>query len=135
MGAGAGRDKKLLVRLLFDSTRHCRFGFQVSSLNPYNADATFIQRTRTQRFLKTIKTLSCWYSFESSRRVLSYEYPFARVSVIFRVLLHYFVLTKLAFSSIRVKTCHWYPRYMRCYLIMPAVFRKALEVHFDREHL
>ena len=32
-----------------------------------NAEATFIQSTRTQRFLKTIKVMSCWYSLDSSR--------------------------------------------------------------------
>ena len=35
-------------------------------VNPSNAEATF-QSTRMQRFLKNIETLSCWYSFESSR--------------------------------------------------------------------
>ena len=30
-------------------------------------------------FWKTIKTLSCWYSLDSSHRELSDEYPFARV--------------------------------------------------------
>ena len=29
-------------------------------LNLSNAEATFFQSTRTQRFLKTILTLSCW---------------------------------------------------------------------------
>ena len=57
--------------------------FLVSGLNSYNAEATFVPSTRTQRFLKIIETLSCWYSLESSHRVLSYEYPFAWVSVIF----------------------------------------------------
>ena len=54
-----------------------------------------------QNVLKIIKTLSCWYSLESSRWVLSDEYPFTRVSITFQVL-HYFVLAKLATSSIRV---------------------------------
>ena len=40
--------------------------------------------TRMQIFLKTIETLSCWYSLENSRRVLSDDYPFARVSSIFQ---------------------------------------------------
>ena len=57
----------------------------IKRVNPSNAEATFIQSTRTQIFSKTIETLSCWYSLESSRRVLSFEYPFARVSVIFLV--------------------------------------------------
>ena len=53
--------------------------------NPYAADATFVQRTRMQRFLKTFETWSCWYSLDSSRWVLSDEYPFARVTVNFLV--------------------------------------------------
>ena len=53
-----------------------------------------------QRFLKTIQTLSCWYSLESSRRALSDEYPFARVSVILLGFLHYFVLVELASSPV-----------------------------------
>ena len=72
------------------------------SLNPSNAEATFFQSTKTQLFLKTIETLSCWYTFESSCWVLSDEYPFARVLVILRGYLHLFVLAKLATSSIRV---------------------------------
>ena len=51
---------------------------------PSNAEAAFIQSIRTHKFVKTIKTLSCWYSLDSSRRVFSDEYPFARVSGIFR---------------------------------------------------
>ena len=53
-------------------------------------------------FSKTILTLSCWYSLDSSRWVLSNDYPCARVSVIFQVFLHHFVLAKLATSSIRL---------------------------------
>ena len=30
--------------------------------NPHNAETTFVLSTRTQRYLKTILTLSCWYS-------------------------------------------------------------------------
>ena len=51
---------------------------------PSNAKATFVQSTQMQRFLKTIQTLSCWYSLESSHGALSDVYPFARVSVIFQ---------------------------------------------------
>ena len=54
-------------------------------INPSNTEATFVQSTRMQKFMKTIKTLSCWYSLDSSRRVLSDEYSFARVSVNFQV--------------------------------------------------
>ena len=73
-------------------------------INPSNAKATFVQSATMQRLLLTIKTLSYWYSFESSRWVLSNEYPFARVLVINVGFSHHFVLAKLATSSIRVKT-------------------------------
>ena len=66
---------------------HTRCGQQIVlvwMINPFNAKATFVQCTRMQRFMKTTETLSCWYSLESSRRVFSDEYPFARVSVIFQ---------------------------------------------------
>ena len=39
--------------------------------NPFNVEALFVQSTRMQRFLKTMYTLSCWYSLDSSRWVLS----------------------------------------------------------------
>ena len=55
-------------------------------LNPSRRWNTFVQSTRMQRFLETIQTLSCWYSLDSSHRVLSYEFQFVRVSVIFQVL-------------------------------------------------
>ena len=53
-------------------------------INPSNAEATYAQSSMTQKSLKTILTLSCWYSLNSSRWVLSDEYPFARVSIIFQ---------------------------------------------------
>ena len=56
-------------------------------------------------FLKTIQTLSCWYSLDSSSGVPSDEYPSARVSVIFQFVLHHFVKAKLATTSIRVNYC------------------------------
>ena len=46
--------------------------------------------------------MSCWYSLNSSREVLSDEYPFARGFDHFLVFLHHFVLAKLAASSVRV---------------------------------
>ena len=52
--------------------------------NPSNAKATFFQSKRMQIFLKTTVTLSYWYSLDISRRVLSDEYPFVRVSDIFQ---------------------------------------------------
>ena len=73
------------------------------SFNPSNAEATFVLSTRTLKLLKTMPALSCWYSLDSYRRALSFEYPFALVSVIFSGFLHNFVLVKLATSSIRVK--------------------------------
>ena len=48
------------------------------------SESTFAQSTRTPKSLKTIQTLSCWYSLDSSHWVLSDEYSFARVSVIFQ---------------------------------------------------
>ena len=51
---------------------------------PSNAKATLVQYTRMQIFGKTISTLSSWYSLDSSCWVLSDEYPYARVSVIFQ---------------------------------------------------
>ena len=71
-------------------------------LNPSHAEATFVQSTRMQKSLKTIETLSCWYSLDSSWWVLSYEYPYARVSVIFQDFFHHFLLAKSATSSVRV---------------------------------
>ena len=62
---------------------------------PSNAETTFVQSTRKQNSWKTIETLSSWYSFESSRRVLSDEYPFARISVIFYFSLHQLVQVNL----------------------------------------
>ena len=59
--------------------------------NPSNAEATFIQKTKMQTFLKIIPTLSCCYSLDSFRRILSDEYPYARISVInqlFCIILH-----------------------------------------------
>ena len=49
-------------------------------------------------------TLPCWYSLESSRWVLSDEYPCARVQSFFSVsFLHHFVLAKLASSSMSMR--------------------------------
>ena len=72
-------------------------------LNPCNAESTFIEGTRTQKYSKTILTLSCWYSLYSSRWVLSDEHPFARGLVIFQHFSHHFLFIKLANSSTTVK--------------------------------
>ena len=64
------------------------FGLIICSnavVSPSNDEDTFTKSTRTQSFSKIIQTLSCWYSLDSSRWVLSDEYPYARVSVIFQV--------------------------------------------------
>ena len=37
------------------------------AFNPSNVEATFVQITMTQRSLRTIQTLSCWYPLDSSR--------------------------------------------------------------------
>ena len=76
----------------------------------------------TQNILKTIRTLSCWYSLESSRWVLSDEYPFARVSVI-SVFLHHFELVKLATSSISVK------QYIPHFFIPSSIERKQRKAY------
>ena len=54
-------------------------------LNPSTAVATFVQCIKKQKIIKTILTLSMWYSLDSSHWVLSDEYPFAMVSVIFQL--------------------------------------------------
>ena len=75
--------------------------------NPSNAaQATYVRRTRKQRFVKTIKTLWCWYPLDSSHWVLSDGYPCAKVSAIFLFFFLSFVSAKLATTSIRVKTIH-----------------------------
>ena len=43
-------------------------------VNPSHAEATFVQSTSAQIFMKTIRTLSCWYSLYSFCQVLSDEY-------------------------------------------------------------
>ena len=73
-----------------------------SFMNPSNAEATFVQSTRMQQFLKNIETLSCWYALVSCRRELLNKYPFDRVSVNFQVFCIIFILGKLSTSSIRV---------------------------------
>ena len=75
----------------------------VTKLIPSYDDATCIHCTRTQRFLKTIYTLSCWYSLDSSCSALLDEYPCAMVSVIFQGFFASIVLSKLATCSIRVQ--------------------------------
>ena len=54
------------------------------NINPSKAKATFVLSTRTLKPFKTMPALSCWYSLDSSRQALSFEYPFARVSVVYQ---------------------------------------------------
>ena len=51
-------------------------------------------------FLKTFKTLSCWYSWDSHQSVLSDEYPYGRV---ISGVLHFFIFANLATSGLRVQ--------------------------------
>ena len=53
-------------------------------LSPFAAVVTFVQCSKKQNLMKIILTLSYWYSLESSCWVLSDEYPFAMVLVIFQ---------------------------------------------------
>ena len=48
---------------------------------PFHAEATFVHGRKMQKSLKTIYTLSFWYSLESSDLLLN-EYPYAMVQVI-----------------------------------------------------
>ena len=96
------------------NTKRCKKSWKMTETLSYgthltllNAETTFVEGTRTQKPLKIIETLSSWYLLESSHWVLSDEYPFARVSVFFQLFSHYFVLVKLASSSIRVKGTQW----------------------------
>ena len=86
-------------------TRYVNTTIYHLEFNPPNAEATFFQSIRMQSFWKILIILSCWYSLDSSPRVLSDEYPCARISIIFQCFLHHFVLAKLATSSIRVNPC------------------------------
>ena len=43
------------------------FVWEAAKIYPSNAEATFIQSARTQRFCKTIETMSWWFSLNSSR--------------------------------------------------------------------
>ena len=52
--------------------------------NSSNAEATFTQST-TMQFLKIILTLSCWYSLDGSRWVLSYEYHMPSFQSFFQI--------------------------------------------------
>ena len=58
-----------LIESIFDPA-----GFKIlfealgpTTTNPFNAEATFVHGRKLRKGLKTIKTLSCWYSSESPR--------------------------------------------------------------------
>ena len=59
--------------------------------------------SKAQECRTFFNTLLCWYSLENSRWVVSDEYPCVRVSVIFQLFAHHFLLAKLATSSTRAK--------------------------------
>ena len=59
--------------------------YHIEKFNHSNAVATYVQSTRTQRVLKIILTMLCWYSSDSSHRVLLDECLSARVSVLLQV--------------------------------------------------
>ena len=102
---------------------------QHHTLNPYNAEATFIQSRRMQRFSKIIETLSSWYSLNSPRGVLSGEYPYAKVCH-FSGFLHHFVLDKLATSSIRVNTLIYtflYPSYTSALVATLSMYEMCID--------
>ena len=72
---------------------------------------------RMKRFLKTIQTLSCWYSLESSPWAFSDECPCARVPLIFRFFAsfqawnHYRHLSYSLFNkfmTVGAKTAWWF---------------------------
>ena len=54
-----------------------------------------VLRLHCKKYSKTILTLSCWYSFESSSWVLSDEYQYVRVIV------HFQLFAKFHFEQIR----------------------------------
>ena len=67
------------------SSAHSLNAYMLKVTQPFQYWGYFHPKsTRKQRSLKTIYTLSYWYSLDSSHWVLSHEYPFTRVSVIFR---------------------------------------------------
>ena len=76
-------------------------------------------------FWKSSKPCHVGIHLDSSLRVLSDEYPFAWFSVIFKFFLHYFVLVKLATSSIRVKEI----MYSYCWLAPLASYTFSWPIH------
>ena len=46
-----------------------------NKINPSNAEDTFVQSTGKANIYEKIEVLSCWYSSDSSRGALTFEYP------------------------------------------------------------
>ena len=93
--------RRMTVQTKGENLQHASRPAKETRINPSNSKAILVQRTRMQRSLKTILIRSCWYLLESSRRVLSDEYPWPGFRWFLRFL-HHFVLAKLATSSVRV---------------------------------
>ena len=72
------------------------FAYATSRVNPFNSEASFVQCTKKQKIMKIVLNQSCWYSLDSSRIVLSDEYPFARVSVISKGFSHQFCIGQIS---------------------------------------
>ena len=80
--------------------------FKPGSTNPLLQFKMLFFLQRIQRILTTIWTLSCWYSLDSSRCILSDEYPCARLSTHFSGYLYHFVLAKIQNVSNTETTFH-----------------------------
>ena len=66
--------------------------FLYALLNPSNTEATFVQITRTQRFLKIILALSCWNAFGSSAefsQISTHMRGFQSVCRVFSIILYW----------------------------------------------
>ena len=72
-------------------------------LNPSNAEATFVQSTRTQRFLKTFWMLSWWYSLDSTCWIYTLRWvPMCQDFSHFLGFFHHCIVATVATSSIWV---------------------------------
>ena len=89
-------------------------------VNPSNAEATFVQSTRMQRFLKTISTLLCWHHWIA---LAEYSLMSTHVSGFqsFSIFMHHFVLAILATTSIRVNLFEIKPPLV--YMVVGGIFR------------
>ena len=131
---------KTSFRFSFKWAQCSAFPIIYIKFNSFNAEATFIQRTKTKSFLKIIQKLSCWYPLESSRWELPDEYTYVPGFQSFSMFLHHLVLAKLATTSMRVKNmtllstletvCHTEFYYMGCHL---SCFSHIVTVEFSTE--